>query len=190
MYRPGFKIAMKAACGGGPAGLTGPANLSGRLSAHRFEVVIVLLWLIRASWLIGGTIAHPINRRTRINHNLSGCLTTASHWRIAGHARITSRGPRLPRQGASGHRKAPTPAKAAPGSQGNRYGATTIGCSPPPRSGQGGDRAGWGQHGHLGWDGLRVDQARAGVEHHHLVRLGEPAGCAQLPDGGKAGRAL
>jgi len=29
---------MKAACGGGPAGLTGPANLSGRLSAHRFEV--------------------------------------------------------------------------------------------------------------------------------------------------------
>src|SRR5579864_2490833 len=117
MYRPGFKIAMKAACGGGPAGLTGPANLSGRLSAHRFEVVIVLLWLIRASWLIGGTIAHPINRRTRINHNLSGCLTAASHWRIAGHARITSRGPGLPRQGASGHRKAPTPAKAAPGSQ-------------------------------------------------------------------------
>ena len=29
-----------------------------------------LLWLIRASWLIGGTRMHLINRRTRINHNL------------------------------------------------------------------------------------------------------------------------
>jgi hypothetical protein len=32
-----------AACGGGPRGLTGPANLSGVLSAHAFDVVIDLI---------------------------------------------------------------------------------------------------------------------------------------------------
>src|SRR6266516_7970368 len=47
-----------------------------------------------------------------------------------------------------------------------------------------------GQPRRAGRDRLRVFQPASRVEHHDLVALGQPAGLAQLPGGGEAGRSL
>jgi len=97
------------ACSFDPAGLfaapswgccarTGPACQSHEPQGHLFARLVRtsrrLAWLIRVKWRIGGSIMHPIDRTTRINHDPGRRGAARRHPGPTVSANITSAPPR------------------------------------------------------------------------------------------------
>src|SRR6185437_9970524 len=94
---------------------------------------LTFAWLIRASWLIWGSIVHRINRITRIHHDLLG---DRSHTRLSGTTQNDSIIGRAGPPGAPGHRARRATGRAGPpGAPGHRARRATGRAGPPGASG-------------------------------------------------------